>query len=801
MALPSSSGARFRQRKISVKQSLQLLKQRDIPDLETEDQQRELQHIETGVEKGEEDEHHLQQVIHASEAKFKGGKVDQVYIPTPDASKVWKDASKYYNQKFHSPISYIKFSATVEDTSGIAYNMDEIDEEFLNAYNLKQKNDDLKLSDDDFELLMDKFETTINEKQPFLTMDPTQILSFKEIKSYVLNPPATDPSVLANSLAKKLHIDSFHTILESESHRNKPIKFLMDKIGESVYPHWKDRRIKRGGKPVFPVLKFEDRNQKDDSNPYTTFRRREIRQTRKTRRTDVQSIEKLKQFFKDIKRMNNFVTLVAEKETQKMTTIKARFELFQKRNNYRIQKRTEKDSNISDEVFNLPKKLTLLPIEEILQSEKNALLKRQEMSNNKGSSNDQSLSNHNRKNNGNHQNDSHKRSSNQKISQKSTQQPSANTSIQPYVKLPPAKVPDLDLTTVNTVLLDKHENIRKAVMDKLKKRRDGDKGWINFTDDPYNPYFDMSLNDDGNIQQLSHFPCSAIISSLFEVENSRYINFSDNFNLHTFYSSTDNDIVRINANDGQMMKNDRKTALPEYYDITGETSNINEFGMDKEEIVDKFNNRNRLNVSEIKMKLRKRKGRFGDWVDRKRVTDDDLFEEYLNLSDAEDSELDSKMDIDSEVDSEVVSESAKSKKRRRNIYDCKSDAKKRLKSRFIYDRDLPIINTIDPSTLNRIGKQAQVIRFGSMLSKKAYDNMTSLRAKQYNQLQQMRQQQLSQKKSTSASETPPAGSVVSNSLKQNKSLGTPTPVPSGNEPVKIKEEPATLENTSTLSSA
>lgn len=792
MALPSASGARFRQRKISVKQSLQVLKQRDIPDLETEDQQRELQHIETGVEKGEEDEHHLQQVIHASEAKFKGVKAEQVYIPTPDASKIWTEASKYYNQKFQSPSSYIKFSATVEDTSGVSYNMDEEDEEFLNAYNAKQKSEESKLSEDDFELIMDKFETTVNEKQPFLTMDPMQVLSFKEIKSYVLNPPSTDPAVLANELAKKLHIDSFHTILESDAHHNRPIKLLLEKAGDAVYKHWKDRRIKRVGKPIFPILKFEDKNQKDDSNPYTTFRRREIRQTRKTRRTDTQSIEKLKQFFKDMKRMNAFASLIAEKESQKIETIKTRHELFQKRNNLRIQKRTEKDSNIGEEMFSLPKKLTLPPIEEILQSERNALLKRQEMSNPR-----QDHSSSHRKA---PQVETSKKA-NQKALQKSSQQSSTNTSIQPYVKLPPAKVPDLDLTTVNTVLLDKHENIRKAVMDKLKKRRDNDKGWINFTDDPYNPYFDMSLNDNGSIQQLSHFPCSAIISSLFEVENSRYIGFSDNFNYHTVYSSSDSDIVRINAKDGQLMKNDRTTALPEYYDIIGEHPNTNQFGMPKNEIVDMYNDRNRLNVSEIKMKLRKRKGRFSEWIDRKRITDDEMFEEYLNMSEDDAAELEDKMDVDSEIEEE-----APTKKRRRNVYDCKSDAKKRLKSRFMYDRDLPLMSTIDPSTLNRIGKQAQVIRFGSMLSKKAYDNMTSLRAKQYSQLQQMRQQQL-QKKSTTASDTPsvgpnnglnngPNGAAGTSNSDQNLALPQ-----SGTGATKIQQESAILENPGTVSSA
>jgi enhancer of polycomb-like protein len=48
------ASARFRQRKISVKQTLQILLQSDIPDLEDE-QQRELQQVETGVEKGEEE--------------------------------------------------------------------------------------------------------------------------------------------------------------------------------------------------------------------------------------------------------------------------------------------------------------------------------------------------------------------------------------------------------------------------------------------------------------------------------------------------------------------------------------------------------------------------------------------------------------------------------------------------------------------------------------------------------------------------------------------------------------------------
>lgn len=746
--------ARFRQRKISVKQKLQVLKQRDIPDLDTEDQQRELQHIETGVEKGEEDEHHLQQVIHASEAKFKGRKVENVYIPTPDASKLWPEASKFYTQRFEQPKTYIKFSATVEDTSGISYNMDEEDDEFLQDFNSKQKSPDSKLTEDDFEYLMDKYEKTCNEKQPFITMDPSQILSFKEMKTYILNPLPTDEDVIRESLAKALKVDEFHTLLEQPGHTTKPLKILIDKVGEKIYTYWKNRRTERGGKPVFPILKFEDKNQKDDNNPYTTFRRREIRQTRKTRRTDVQSIEKLKIFFGSIKGMNNVVMGIVEKEVAKQAIIKQRLELFEKRNKLRIQKRTQPDPTITDDAFALPKKLTLPPFEDVIASyKKKQELKLEEAnassrnkdSNHPNNSNkkqaNQKSSNKNNSSNGAINNNGSAQQNNQNnqnnIQQQQQQQKQQQQAIQPYVKLPPAKVPDLDMMTVNGILLEKHENIRRAVTEKLKKRRDGDKGWINFTDDPYNPYFDMSMNEDYPIQQFKHFPGSAIISSLFEVENSRYINFSDNFNLHKFYSPTDNDIVRINAASGELMKNERKTALPEYFDVSGEPLNINEYGIEAEEIVNKFNEKNKLNVSEVKMKMRKRKGRFGTWIDRKRVTDDELFEEYLNDDDEEEAELDTKMDEDS---------TPSRKRKRRNIYDCPSDAKKRLKSQFMYDRDLPLMSTIDPSTLNRIGKQAQVIRFGSMLSKKAYDNMTNMRAKHASQVQQQikHQQQLHQ---------------------------------------------------------
>lgn len=746
-----TAGARFRQRKISVKQSLQVLRQKDIPDFDIEDQQREIQQIETGVEKGEEEEHHLQQVINASAAKFKGAKVEQVYIPTPDASKVWPEASKYYREKFIEPESYIKFSATVEDTSGCPYNIDERDEDFILILN-KNAKDNEKCTEDEFELVCDTFDKIVDERQPFLTMDPQQILQFDEIKSYALDPKFEE-SDMHVVLAKKLSIkpEKFRTLYDSQVFNNKTprqLRKLLELFGSAIYEHWKNRRIERSGKPVFPTIRFEDPSQKDDNNPYTSFRRREFRQARKTRRTDVQSIEKLKMLCRDLIRAENLLIQVAERELKKSSFLDSKFETFTTRNEMKNLIRNQslqiKPDEVNDLFIDKPAKKRLpigyVPPPPKPKQEKS---KSRETSLVQAKSSKKQMKNEFKKStkSGNTQ-PSHVNSN---VHQRPPQ-----AAIQPYVKLPASKIPDIELTTVNTVLKDKLEGIKKAVSDKLIKRKIQDEGWINFTDDPYNPYFDISPTGEDSIEDRSHLPYSSILSSTFEVENSREINFSHIFNNNRHYNNNDPAIVKINCFTGQVMKNDRHSALPEFYDIIGDATLDNGFAKKRDAIENMFFDQNRLNVSSVKFKVRKRQGRGGRiWIDRKRIVDDELFDEYLNMSSDEDDEEENekeqqnlvqetiatanKMDVDEPVEN--------AQKKRRNAYDCFSDSRKRLKSRFMFDSDLPRFNPLDPSKLNQIGKQTQAIRFGCMLLTKSYDNMHQIRQKQMMQQQQKLQQQ------------------------------------------------------------
>lgn len=109
--------------------------------------------VETGVDKEEESEHHLQAVISASAAALQRShaagdasatgitsKPLIAHIPTPDATGLVANYGDYYlHGTYTDPYAYIRYSDTVEETSGIAYTMDEDDEDFLMDHNIRAR--------------------------------------------------------------------------------------------------------------------------------------------------------------------------------------------------------------------------------------------------------------------------------------------------------------------------------------------------------------------------------------------------------------------------------------------------------------------------------------------------------------------------------------------------------------------------------------------------------------------------------------------------------------------------------------
>ncbi|KAF9969175.1 Enhancer of polycomb-like protein 1 [Actinomortierella ambigua] len=292
------AAVRFRNRKINNKQSLPVYRAQDIPDLdESLSLQRSIPQAETGVDKEEESEHHLQAAISASQLSTTTGEAKALYIPTPDASRKIENYKDLYTRVFTAPSTLIRFSSTVEDCVGCPYTMDEDDEKWLATFNASRgPKEDAKLSEDHFEQIMWQFEKTTNERVPFLHLDKGQIPTFDEIKNAFMTP-------------------QLGAIKQFASH---------------VYPWWSERRNRRGGKMIMPQLKFEEvvRNEAD---PYLCFRRRESKPVRKTRRTDQQSIEKLRRLRMEMESARSLLEMVSRREKVRKESLVLEHMIFDQR--------------------------------------------------------------------------------------------------------------------------------------------------------------------------------------------------------------------------------------------------------------------------------------------------------------------------------------------------------------------------------------------------------------------------------------------------------------------------------------
>ncbi|KAF2854364.1 hypothetical protein T440DRAFT_486929 [Plenodomus tracheiphilus IPT5] len=301
------TGQRFRQRKLSTKQNLPVVREHEVEQLADDDASRHIPKVETGVEKGEEIEHHLQAVISAAQAQVHGatgGEIAQLVIPTPEATASKVQYEELYPKKFTQPATYIRFSSTVEDTSGCPYCMTSDDVAFLRSYNQK-RNKNNHCSEDEFEEVVNFFEETTATKQPFAAVDNSPVLPYEELEA-----------------------EFDDTVRESAR------RFARD-----IYAHWKNQRLLQGNRSLMPTLKFETNQDTDDADPYVCFRRREVRQVRKTRGRDAQVTEKLKKLRVELEQARVLVSQVRKRELLYREQLAIDKKIFQQRAEVKETKR------------------------------------------------------------------------------------------------------------------------------------------------------------------------------------------------------------------------------------------------------------------------------------------------------------------------------------------------------------------------------------------------------------------------------------------------------------------------------
>lgn len=259
----------------------------------------------------------MQAALSASQAAVIGGKVAQIYIPTPDAVQSSLQYDKLYPLTYAQPATYVRFSSTVEDCAGCPYDMDEEDHDFFKSMNAK-KNASTQCSEDQFEEIMNCFEETAQVKQPYAAVDNPPVLSYDEIQSS-MDDYLDDPA--------------------------RPFT-------REIYEHWKTRRLEAGNRSLITGLKvirlplcvsrlstdefkFETGADTDDADPYVCFRRREVRQIRKTRGRDAHSAEKLKKLRKELEESREIMAMIRQREITKREQLAVERQLFEQRTNLR----------------------------------------------------------------------------------------------------------------------------------------------------------------------------------------------------------------------------------------------------------------------------------------------------------------------------------------------------------------------------------------------------------------------------------------------------------------------------------
>ena len=199
-----------------------------------------------------------------------------------------------YPSTFHKPATFIRFSQTVEECISCQYDMTKEDDDFLKDYNGKLP-PARALSEDDFERTMEVFEDTAAEQTPFAAIDNTVV-------SYEVMVPAL-----------------------------KQLGEVVLEHAKSIYDYWRLSRQEKGNKPLHASLKFETQQERDDTDPYVCFRRREARQTRKTRARDQKVADTLKKLRKELEDGRQLVILSYEREMVKRELLHMDRAVFEER--------------------------------------------------------------------------------------------------------------------------------------------------------------------------------------------------------------------------------------------------------------------------------------------------------------------------------------------------------------------------------------------------------------------------------------------------------------------------------------
>ncbi|KAL4262295.1 Enhancer of polycomb-like protein [Pleurotus pulmonarius] len=318
-----------------------------------------------GVDAEETNEHHLQAVLSAASKRNQlaaqrtraGDKPAEsvAYIPVPDSTGLVDNYDELYPPgRWKDPITYVATSATVEEccknalSNGFTYYMDERDKEWLDKNNEEARGEGTStqgavsasasgatrvsarsakakgkepessqphvISEDSFELVMGIFEKVTHEKTEHLHLSLNTGMAFPAFTEY------------QETFASPMHPSYFATFAVPTG---IPPPALLVRLARSIYPHWKERRLERGGLRIIPALHGDETDTLNES--YVCFRRREIKAVRKTRASQVTSSDKLARLQNELSYPLEMAKALLSRELMKKDTLHDAQAVWEKR--------------------------------------------------------------------------------------------------------------------------------------------------------------------------------------------------------------------------------------------------------------------------------------------------------------------------------------------------------------------------------------------------------------------------------------------------------------------------------------
>ncbi|KAI8338927.1 enhancer of polycomb-like-domain-containing protein [Chlamydoabsidia padenii] len=265
-----------RGKKLSPKDRLRIYKGSQLLALDnsTDDILDTADQVKTGLVINE--EHDLKTVLSAAQTSVTTGTITNAYIPVPNTSNMIdaEEYSRLYKKKYKEPTTLMRFSSTVEKTTGCPYVMDEEDDAYL-----KENHTPKSLPEDGFEKLVWEFESITKKQGPLLHGDDSHIPEYEEFLLSV--PPGSTINIWPGA--------------------------------PQVFKHWKERCNKRGGQSTIPVLSTCSLS-KEEMDPYVCFRRHETNPIRKTRRTEKLALGNLHKLRCNLETARSILEMVIRRE-------------------------------------------------------------------------------------------------------------------------------------------------------------------------------------------------------------------------------------------------------------------------------------------------------------------------------------------------------------------------------------------------------------------------------------------------------------------------------------------------------